>query len=510
MGTTKEIARLGTMKKVVISVILAVILLSSMVVPSKKAEALVFPPMMPYVASGRILTPMDTGDISNWIEIARFDGYSLILRQTFLSVNTYAGTWGDPTWNYVSYGQNNSYSSSKVREMINGWFNGTAGGYADKLSPFAPLRQYTMTNNAINVLGTRYTETTLFDGISLPMPWQSGYGNDVAFALSYSEVANYCSIVRNWKGAHNNPADCYSPFPTVFNFMSTYLPPSPKEVKDSFYYGMWLRSPGAIANTASALLNDGYAHELNTYLEPIKQSFGYGLVYPALWVSSDIFVKTGTVNVKHVYADTNVTFDSETHVVNAGPYGPYPAKNLAGYTAVLAPGSDPASGYINAGETKNVTWMYSRVQQATINVLHLDLQSFVVLELENHSIPAGNYGPYLPKSFPGYGDGTLFPGSASPSGTIAGGETKTIIYGYNKIANNIVVRHEATNGTLLREDSYRVQSGLYGPYSADSFPGYYAGNWDTSSAPPVGFVTDPNTVIVIRFVYEPIIYRGVG
>ena len=502
MGTTKELVRLGTIKKVVISVLLATILLASMVVPSKKAEAAPVTPI-PYGVAGRVLTPDKTGDTSLWIEIARNGDYSLIVRRDFLSINTSAGTWGIPSWQFTSFGTSTSYANSTVREKINAWFNGTAGGYAEKLSPFAPLRQYTVQNTAFYTLGTCCEQVSLYDGFSMPLPFRSGYGNDVAFALSYTESSYFLSVYHFMRGL--SIANQVSPMFAAMNFYMMNIP-------NTYENFMWLRSPGDIAGTIASLSSAYGTYPGRTFQDYMAFSATrQGLVYPALWVDSSIFATTGTVNVRHVYADTNVTFDSETHVVNAGPYGPYPAKNLAGYTAVLAPGSDPASGFINAGETKNITWLYSRVQQqATINVLHLDLQSFMVLELENHSITAGAYGPYLPKSFTGYGDGTLFPGSADPSGTIAGGETKTIIYGYNKLVNNVVVRHEATNGTLLREDSYQVPVGLYGPYSADTFPGYYPGNWDSSSAPPVGFVTNPSTVIVIRFVYEPIIYRGVG
>jgi len=349
-----------SIRKKLLSATLVGVMLVSMILPAQMSYAYqtVF---SPFLVTGRILTPDKTGDISNWIEIARIDGFSLIVRQNFLNINEYFGTAFSPSWNTTYYGQTNQYANSAVRNYINQWFCGTAPGWADKLPFNARLRQYTVMSNAYNCLGTRYTENSFYDGLSVPYYIKAGSGNDVAFALSYSEAANYCCIVRNWLHANLNTDNCYSLPAAVWNFYSLNLPPSPPEVAKSFYYGMWLRSPGKLANTASALLNDGYAHELVTYQEPIEKSFGYSLVYPALWVTSDIFVSSATINVSHRYADTGATFSSSTETVAApGPYGPYAALNIPDYDASLAPGSDPASGFVNPGDTKNIIWQYTR------------------------------------------------------------------------------------------------------------------------------------------------------
>jgi len=67
-----------------------------------------------------------------------------------------------------------------------------------------------------------------------------------------------------------------------------------------------------------------------------------------------------------------------------------------------------------------------------IIVLHISLVTGQELaKIEEYIV--GEYA-YLPQRFPGYGNGILAPGSDPASGTIAAGETKTIIFYYFGIA----------------------------------------------------------------------------
>ncbi|MCL1977451.1 MAG: hypothetical protein FWG55_05030, partial [Candidatus Bathyarchaeota archaeon] len=230
------------------------------------------------VCDGRILTPDLTGDTVNWVEIARYDGYSLIVRTSYLNVYAGSGHGGDPTWQYVAYGTSNNYIGSRVREGINNWFNNLASGAAvDNLGDTARLRSYTMQNDASNVLGTSSTAQALSDGFSTPTSTQVGTGNDVAFALSYSESAEFLSNVHDVYGM--SPEGQLSNALAVENFDKITIP-------EIYGYGMWLRSAGRFSYTAGALAYNGRAFQFQT--DAISTS-ERGLVYPALWVNSDIF-----------------------------------------------------------------------------------------------------------------------------------------------------------------------------------------------------------------------------
>jgi hypothetical protein len=164
--------------------------------------------------------------------------------------------------------------------MINKWFNGTVAGIAvDNLASGARLRQFTVQNNASGVLGTSSTAASLTNGFSKPTTTPAGTGNDVAFALSFSEVANYYSLtcfVRDMA-----PQTRASVAEAVSNFGKVNLPAGNG-------YGMWLRSAGDSSHivTAGALDNTGRAFQFNIN-DPTSTE--KGLMYPALWVDQAIF-----------------------------------------------------------------------------------------------------------------------------------------------------------------------------------------------------------------------------
>ena len=277
--------------------ILALVTVLAMMLSVTMSFLPVFAAEIPTLVEGRVLTPEETGDIVNWVEIAQYNGSSLIVRTNF--INMIGGQYyGLPQYQYVAYGTSNAYYNSVVRDKINHWFSGVANyaNWEDVLSPDARLREYSQQHNALSVLGTRYTPTTEFDGISLPSKYQVGIGNDIAFALSISEVANYVSTVRNWRGI--DIPYCYSPAAAVANYEKLYIPDF-RKVSLVPRYGMWLRTPGAVKESAGALLEEGYAHELSVPYQTAN-NLGYGLVYPALWVDSGIF-KPDVIDIEVTY-----------------------------------------------------------------------------------------------------------------------------------------------------------------------------------------------------------------
>jgi hypothetical protein len=226
------------------------------------------------VVNGRILDKNKTGDSSNWIEIATFDKYSLIVRQNY--INIFSIHINEPEWQHSQFGTTNSYKDSIARTKINDWFAGVSQDPADNLSANATLRDFTVKNTALDAIGTGTVGTLgISDGFSKPVAEPSRTGSDIAFALSYGEAANFISKSYSWGGGQT----AASPAPAQINFDKIVIPAENK---------LWLRSPGyTIDNTptASELSFDGRVFE--TYVDGTNGE--YALIYPALWVASEIF-----------------------------------------------------------------------------------------------------------------------------------------------------------------------------------------------------------------------------
>ncbi|MDR2699897.1 MAG: hypothetical protein LBC12_03685 [Nitrososphaerota archaeon] len=279
-----------------------------------------------YAVGGRRLSAASAGDTSDWIEIAQYTNtagisYSLIVRTNYINIYTQASRYGDPAWQYVDYGASSAYGSSFVRDKINAWFNGVASGAADNLPANARLRGYTMQNNAVNVLGTASNVVSLTNGFSQPTYYQVGVGNDVAFALSYSESAAFLSKTHDVRGL--NPQMQPSSALAVANYGKITIPATS-------VYGMWLRSPGDVSITAGVLDHTGRAFQYHT-----SPSYGeYGLVYPALWVNSSIFDVGYTV---HYYLEGTTTKLANDKIVTGQAIGSSVTEHaidVAGYTAI--------------------------------------------------------------------------------------------------------------------------------------------------------------------------------
>ncbi|MCL1805683.1 MAG: FIVAR domain-containing protein [Clostridiales bacterium] len=221
---------------------------------------------------GRVLTPSQTGDSANWIEIARNGDYSLIVRADYINVNE--NHYGEVTWQGLLFGLGGSsaYQGSNLQTAINHWFNGTSE--VENLPGGAKLRSFTVSNNASYVPGgAPGYPASLTDGFSKPTSYRVGTGNDVAFALSFSEAANfvskeYTTVPGGTVYAESGPIAAKN-----FGKLAPY----------SFPNEIWLRSPGASAGSAAAMGHTfGRIHQNNT-------GSATNLVYPALWVHNSIF-----------------------------------------------------------------------------------------------------------------------------------------------------------------------------------------------------------------------------
>jgi uncharacterized repeat protein (TIGR02543 family) len=227
---------------------------------------------------GRIIPKDKTGDTSAWIEIAKFDGYSLIIRQEPLTSR--------PIQFRTDLVYNNQYTFSTVRRDINNWYNYT-------LSKTARLRDFAVTSNAMGHWGSYGTDYV--DGISRPLGVAAPKGDDIAFALSFCESAFFCSTqyIKNW----NTGTLESSPYIASKN----YLKLLPKYVNGGATPAFWLRTPGTSYTLAGIVAFQGQPSGT-----PIEVVMGrtnqhnvtgvFGHYRPAMWVGDGIF---GGLTVKY-------------------------------------------------------------------------------------------------------------------------------------------------------------------------------------------------------------------
>jgi len=241
---------------------------------------------VPTPLNGRILTPAQTGDTVNWVELARNGNYALIVRSQFINIHlnkVMSGKtiWDDPNWQYTSFGSTLNYmtAANSIRMKLNAWFNGTAQGEAEKLPANARMRNFTVQTNISQALGTSSWPASVNDGFSKPTRTLLPTGDDIAFALSYGEAASFVSLLHFLRGVYiaNQPSSNMA----QANYAKITIPTS------HAYYGMWLRSPGDLPNTAAFLSNNlSQAVPGRVFQDTLT---GRGLLYPAVWVDEYIF-----------------------------------------------------------------------------------------------------------------------------------------------------------------------------------------------------------------------------
>ena|GEM_PF-1012750 len=475
-----------------------------------EAKKPVIIPPASFAVDGRVLTKEQTGDVSEWVEIAQSNGYSLIVRKNFINIQEF--NYNNPPWQSINYGydfKSNDYLTSRLRRYINHWFNiltpipNTLNipGVYDVLGPDARLRRFTMQSNAVYHIGTGTTKESLNTGLSRPSIYQTGVGDDVAFALSYGEAANYLSKAHFIRNAV--PAQQPSTPIAVNNYNKISVPSGVNN-------GMWLRSPGDLANHAAALGSNEYNGTAFQMHVDATSTNSRGFIYPALWVGEGIFGEDkATIRVFHLNADTRALLEEEIFEIDPGNYGPYNAKTFTGFGAgYLAPDSDPHIGVVSADETKSITYLYPPyIPMATIRVFHRNADTRDLLQEEIYEIAPGNYGPYYARAFTGFSSGYLAPDSDPHVGFVNAGETKSVTYlypPYIPMATIRVFHRNADTRDLLQEEIYEIAPGNYGPYYARAFTGFSSGYLAPDSDPHVGFVNAGETKSV-TYLYPPYI-----
>jgi|GEM_PF-1722151 len=201
------------------------------------------PSTIPTVAVTRQLSPAQTGDTSNWLEIATHGNYSLLLRSDSIGYSEFNFSGG------------NDYEGSAAQMAVYAWWN--------TLPANAYIRQQAVGNNALEHLGDLGSVHDA--GFSLPMGQ-----NETPFLLSFQEASNFASTFW-WNNSIGNFTQSTETARTNWGTGRLNQP------MDSW----WLRSPGDSFGNASFVSLEGYVTEDNI-------TNGNAL-RPAVWVSSNIF-----------------------------------------------------------------------------------------------------------------------------------------------------------------------------------------------------------------------------
>ena len=289
--------------KKVFSAVIAAILLIICLLPVQTATAAA----KHEGVDGRTISTSLTGDTSDWIEIARYGDYALILRK-------------NPITSKLTYFHNqhknladNKYVFSVLRKELNNWYNKT-------LSSNARLRNFAVGNN-INPAAMSYTGTVgAFNGaLSIPNGTVSPKGDEIAFALSFGEAAQFCGT--QYATTTGSVIACSRIAIANFNKL---LPKGNGSTDPNPAY--WLRSEGFGSSTIAAgcvAYTGGNPYE-NTKGRVYQHTVigTYGHYRPAMWVGIGLFEEkfsvtynpnggTGSVNVVSISGNTNYTIQNQ-------------------------------------------------------------------------------------------------------------------------------------------------------------------------------------------------------
>lgn len=210
-------------------------------------------------------------DDSAWLEIAKYQQYSLLMRVDPLP--------GEP----ISFDQGctyGGYSDSNAQISVNRWF--------ERLKPESILKKYAVGNNAVSNLGCfgkvsksafsyaydgnkEYEE--LGNGISLP----SLNSQKSAFLLSSQEAENYICY------SENKNSSAFKNYVRLKQLTKSYFGKG-KEKEKCYIKDSWLRSPGEFESTCSYFGELYLAGSINC-----KSVQRKCFVRPCLWVKSNIF-----------------------------------------------------------------------------------------------------------------------------------------------------------------------------------------------------------------------------
>jgi uncharacterized repeat protein (TIGR02543 family)/uncharacterized repeat protein (TIGR01451 family) len=225
----------------------------------------------------------------------------------------------------------------------------------------------------------------------------------------------------------------------------------------------------------------------------------------AVW---EPIVYTATIDVIHRDADDESIIKQDTFTVSPGAYGPYLAQVFAGYgIGTLAPGSAPAFGLANSGQSITITYEYQKTP--VFVTLAYDANGGLTAPI-SETVPKGSFAT-ISATIPTRSGYTFLGWALSSSATTAdyqpgdtilmdGDKTLHAIWEVVGHATIVVLHMDSTNGSLLDSYVHTVSPGPYGPYYPESYPGFGEGTLDSASSPSSGIIA-PNETLTIFYRY---------
>ena len=392
--------------KKVFSVAIAAVMFLFCFLPVQTASA-----ADPVGVDGRIIPTSMTGDTSEWVEIAQYGGYALIIRRDPLtSVVTMYRTDN----NQVS-----TYSTSTLRKELNNWYN-------NKLKSDARLRKFAVMSDAKSNFG--YYATSSTSGQSKPNGTAAPKGDDVAFALSFSEALYFCSTQYQYQSGSTTSI---KPSPTVaFNNYHKLRPSYAGGGQgDNPTQAFWLRTPGSGKMYVGAVAFQGGAPKEHGLPYTHAEAAGrvnqhtvigaYGHYRPAMWVGLGLFEDKvavtynpnggeGGVNVVSVSANTYYNIEDQGY--SRGGYVPNGWNSKADGTGI--PYSNGQSVYMTTALTLYAQWKKVVIPtvkvlynpnggEGDVNVVSVNANTYYNIEDQGYT-----WGGYVPNGWNSKADGT--------------------------------------------------------------------------------------------------------
>ena len=250
----------------------------------------------PNVVNGKILQSEKILDDSEWIEIARYEQYSLIIRV-------------QPLFNRMEYFDNNKqycgYSDSHAQTIVNRWF--------ENLEEESVLKKYAVGNDANLNMGcfNKLNETSFYDvnkskrkdyeamgtGFCLP----TTETKKSAFLLSFQEAEEYISFDGNNKQT----------LPSInYHKLKNLVISKTGQYENNFIGDNWLRTPGKYDGTCSYFGEIFLTGSINC--KDIKQKC---FIRPCIWIDSNVFNKENIcLKDKNSHKSRNITNKIETPI----------------------------------------------------------------------------------------------------------------------------------------------------------------------------------------------------
>ncbi len=256
----------------------------------------------PIPVSGRVLrADKRLGDNSDWMEVARLNGYSLIVRMNCLSEKT----------TYSNSNTYNGYLNSNVKQLMDRWFLTLDDGLLKRLAVGNDAEANLGCFDSLDCTTYQYNNPGELQGSGISLPDFNKPPSP--FALSFQEARKFLFSQADLR--HSDPAA-----------YANYLLLAGSRKRERFYLrfipagtdylpieASWLRSPSSNLTSASCSGKMNLAGR-TLFCDNLKKEYG---IRPAMWVHSSIFAGVNPVHIPtELIESMNVDENAKTKIIN--------------------------------------------------------------------------------------------------------------------------------------------------------------------------------------------------